>query len=87
METVILQSKPRKSSRGTTFSISVIGNGDLKDEVRQSIQDLEHHPAKVARRSMLDMLALIDEHRLNIRYTEHYFDEDGLENWLFVLQS
>ena len=86
MNTIILEMKPRKASTGTTYTIDVIGNSVIKDDIRASIQDLEYHPAKASRRSLIDMLGIIEKHRLNIRHTEHYF-EDDVEHWLFVLQG
>lgn len=86
MHTLILQMKPRKVSDGTTYTIDVVGDSPVKDDVRASIQALEHHPAKASRRSLIDMLGLIEKHNFRICHTEHYFDEE-LEHWLFVVQG
>lgn len=86
MHTIILEMKPRKGNDGTTYSIDVVGDSPIKDDIRASIQALEYHPAKASRRSLLDMLGLIEKHNLRICHTEHYFEED-IERWLFVLQG
>lgn len=87
MHTVVLRSIPRKRSSGDVFTIEVVGDSPVKDAVKESIRALEHHPAKVSRRSLIDMLHIIEKHNFQIRYTEHYFTEDDLETWLFVLQG
>ena len=86
MHTLILEMKPRKGSSGTTYTIDIIGNSRIKEAVRASIQALEHHPAQASRRSLIDMLGLIEKHNFRICHTEHYFEED-LEHWLFVVQG
>ena len=74
MHTVLLQSKPRKDTKGkVSISLEALGDNDVKDAMREAIRNLEHHPARVARRSLIDMLALIEKFNLQIRYTEHYF--------------
>lgn len=87
MHTIILQNKPRKTPKGNSISIEVIGDSPIKAAVKASISALEHHPAKAARRSIIDMLGIIEKHNLRICFTEHYFTEDGLEGWTFVLQG
>jgi|GEM_PF-2368510 len=88
MSTLILQNKPRKGSSGNSWRIEVLGsNGNAKEEMKQSIRALEHHPAKASRRSILDMLSLIDEHKYDIKHTEHYYTDDDLEAWMFILQG
>lgn len=87
MHTIILRNIPRKTSSGTTFTLEVLGDSPVKDAVKQSIRELEHHPAKAARRSLIDMLNLIEKHNFQIRFTEHTHTEDKLEAWLFVLQG
>ena len=87
MNTIVLRHRPRKSSSGATFTIDLIGDGEIVDLVRDSIRALEHHPAKASRRSLTDMLAIIQKHNFQIKYTEHTTTEDGLEGWLFVLQG
>ena len=86
MNTIILHSKPRKSGNEVTYTIDVIGDSAIKDAMRESIKALQYHPAKASRRSLIDVLSLIEKHRLEIRHTEHYFEEDT-ENWLFILQG
>ena len=87
MQTIVLRSIPRKSSGGATFSIEVLGDSPIKLALQQSIKELKHHPAKAARRSLIDMLGLIEKHNLRIRYTEHGTTQDDMESWLFVLQG
>jgi len=87
MHTIVLRSIPRKSSTGNIFRIEALGDSPVRDAVKQSIQELQHHPARVSRRSLIDMLSIIEKHNFQIRYTEHYFTEDDLEAWLFVLQG
>lgn len=88
MQTVLLQSKPRKDSSGkVSITIEALGDNDVKDGIREAIRELEHHPARVSRRSLIDMMTLIDKFNLQIKYTEHYFTEDDLEAWIFILQG
>lgn len=87
MHTVILQNKPRKSPQGTSILIEVIGESPIKDAIKASIDALENHPAKASRRSIIDMLGIIEKHNLRICYTEHFVTEDDLEGWTFVLQG
>jgi hypothetical protein len=87
MHTIILRNRPRKTTKGATFTIEALGESAVKDAVQQSIRELEHHPAKAARRSLIDMLFLIEKHNFQIRYTEHSQTEDDMESWLFVLQG
>ncbi|MCB8977697.1 MAG: hypothetical protein H6657_09770 [Ardenticatenaceae bacterium] len=86
MQTLMLRSNARKGSSGNTFTIEVIGESPIKDDVRAAIQALEHHPAKASRRVLIDMLALIEKFNFQIRYTERSEDED-LEEWTFILQG
>lgn len=87
MHTIVLRNRPRKSSGGATYTIEVIGDSPVKAAVQQSIKELENHPAKAARRSLIDLLYLIEKHNFQIRFTEHYTTEDDMEAWLFVLQG
>jgi len=88
MYTIVLRNKPRKTSSGSTFTIEALGaDSPAKAAVQQSTKELPHHPAKAARRSLIDMLSLIEKHNFQIRYTEHYYTEDDLEGWSFVLQG
>lgn len=85
MQTIILSNKFRESSSGNTWSIEVLGDSTCKEALKVSIGALEYHPAKAARRSLLDMLNLIEEHGFQIQHAEHE-DETEKETWLFVLQ-
>ncbi|MDY6876574.1 MAG: hypothetical protein SWK90_10305 [Chloroflexota bacterium] len=87
MHTIILRNVPHKRASGTTFTIAAIGESQIVEAVKRSINKLEHHPAKMARRSLVDLLSIIEKHDFQIRYTEHTIDDDGLESWLFVLQK
>lgn len=87
MHTIVLRSNPRKGSSGLSVSIEVIGDSPVKEGVRQSIRELEHHPAKATRRALIDMLNLIEKHNFRIRHAERSETDDGLESWLFVLQG
>lgn len=87
MHTVILRSKARESSSGKSFTIEVLGDSGIKDDLKASIDGLEHHPARAARRSLIDMLGLIEKHNLRICHAEHDINDDELETWLFVLQG
>ena len=84
MQTIILRNKFRAGSSGKTWSLEVLGDGPGKEALKQSISELEHHPAKAARRSLIDMLALIEAHGFQIRHTEH--NDSDAETWLFLLQ-
>ena len=59
MQTIMLRSNARKGSSGNSFTIEVLGESPIKDDVRAAIQALEHHPAKASRRALIDMLGLI----------------------------
>jgi hypothetical protein len=88
MHTILLQSKPRKDASGkVSITIEALGESPVQDSIKEAIAALEHHPARVARRSLIDMLALIERFNLQIRYTEHFFTEDDLEAWMFILQG
>ncbi len=87
MHTVMLRSLPRKGSSGNTFTIEVVGDSPVKEAVRAAIHELEHHPAKAARRSLIDILGIIERFNFQIRFTEHYYTEDDLEAWSFILQG
>lgn len=87
MQTLILQNNARKTSSGNTYTIQVLGSSAIKDDLRAAISELEHHPAKAPRRSLIDMLALIERFNLRICHTEHTRDENDLEEWLFLLQG
>jgi hypothetical protein len=82
----MLCSNARKSSSGNSFTIEVIGESPVKEDVRAAIQSLEHHPAKASRRALIDMLGLIEKFNFQIRYTERTEEED-LEEWTFILQG
>ena len=86
MQTVMLRSNARKGTSGNTFTIEVIGESAIKDDVRAAIQALEHHPAKASRRVLIDMLGLIEKFNFQIRYTERTEDDDS-EEWSFILQG
>ncbi len=86
MQTIMLRSNGRKGSSGNTFTIEVLGESAIKDDVRAAIQALEHHPAKAPRRVLIDMLGLIEKFNLQIRHTERT-EDDGLEEWAFILQG
>lgn len=86
MHTIMLRSNARKGSSGNTFTIEVIGDSPVKDDVRAAVQALEHHPAKAPRRALIDMLGLIEKFNFQIRYTERTEDDD-LEEWTFILQG
>ena len=88
MKTIILQNKTRAQGDGTTWTIEAVGpDGAAKDALKDAIRDLEFHPAKAARRSLIDMLALIEGSGLEIQYTEHFLDENKEDCWLFLLQG
>jgi len=85
MQTILLKNRVREGSSGKTWSIEAIGDSVCKDAVKQSISELEHHPAKAARRSFIDLLGLVEAHGFQIKHTEHDND-DGNETWSFLLQ-
>ncbi|WP_420640540.1 hypothetical protein [Candidatus Leptofilum sp.] len=87
MQTIMLRSNARKGSSGNTFTIEVLGESAIKDDMREAIRALEHHPAKASRRTLIDMLGLIEKFNFQIRHTEHTVDENGLEEWSFILQG
>ena len=85
MQTIILRNRFREGSSSKTWSIEVLGESACKEALKQSIGELEYHPAKAARRSLIDMLTLIEEYGFQIRHTEHNDDQKS-ETWLFLLQ-
>ncbi len=88
MHTILLQSKPRKGADGkVSISIEAVGDSPVQDAVKEAIRGLEHHPARVARRSLIDMMSLIERFNFKICYTEHYYTKDDLEAWMFILQG
>jgi hypothetical protein len=87
MNTVIVRNTARKTPRGPSYTILVVGDSPVKASLMESIRALENHPAPTPQRSLIDMLGLIEKHNLQIRYTEHQETEDGLEHWSFVLQG
>jgi len=88
MHTLVLQNKPRAASSGNSWTIELLGGDSAaKDALREAIRGLEHHPAKAARRSLIDMLTLIETFNYEIKFTEHYYTEDNLEGWTFILQG
>ncbi len=88
MHTLLLQNKPRAGSSGNTWSIEVIGQDSaVKTAVKEAVRSLEHHPAKAARRSLIDLLTLIENFNFEIKYTEHFYTDDNLEGWSFILQG
>ncbi len=87
MHTVMLRSNARKTSSGNSFTIEVIGDSAIKEDLKASIAALEHHPSRAARRTLIDMLGIIEKHRLEIRFTERQEAEEGLETWTFILQD
>ena len=86
MQTIMLRSNARKGSSGNTFTIEVLGESPIKDDVRAAIQALEHHPAKASRRVLIDLLGLIEKFNFRICFTERTEDDD-LEEWTFILQG
>lgn len=87
MHTVMLRSNARKSPSGNSFTIEVLGDSAIKDDLKASIAALEHHPSRAARRTLIDMLNIIEKHRLEIRFAERQEAEEGLETWTFILQD
>lgn len=88
MDTVLLQSKPRKDASGKVeITIEAMGESPVQESLKEAIRGLEHYPARVSRRTIIDMMALIDRFNLKIVYTEHYFNEEDLEAWIFILQG
>lgn len=87
MQTLVLKNNARDGASGQTYTIQVVGDSAVKDAIRDSIKELEYHPAKASQRSLIDMLALIEKHNMQIRFTEHTTNEEGLEEWLFILQG
>lgn len=88
MKTIILQNKTRAQSDGNTWTIEAVGpDGAAKEALKEAIRTLEHHPAKAARRSLIDMLAVIEGSGMEIKYTEHFLDENKEDCWLFLLQG
>lgn len=87
MHTLILQNRGREGSNGKSFTIQVLGDSPAKDAVMDSVRALEHHPAKAERRSLIDMLSIIEKHNFRICHAERGENEEGLEEWLFILQG
>lgn len=86
MSTFVIESKPRKMTTGTNWRIDVVGpDGPAKDRLEEAIKGLDQHPAKAARRSLTDILGLIDQFKYQIKYVEHA--EGELESWIFVVQN
>ncbi|MCP4362138.1 MAG: hypothetical protein GY796_29370 [Chloroflexi bacterium] len=88
MGSLVIESKPRKMTSGNSWRIDVVGpDGRAKDEFKTAVKELEHHPAKAARRSLIDILTIIDQLRMQIKYVEHHEEEGELESWLFITQD
>lgn len=87
MQTVMLRSKVRKSADSTSFIIEALGESAVQEKLKDAIRDLEYHPARVARRTIIDMMSLIEAHNLQIRYAERQEEEEGQETWTFILQG
>ena len=84
MHTIMLRNRVSKVSSGTNYSIEVIGDSAAKESVQESIRALEHHPARAARRSLIDLMGLIEKHNFRIAHAEHDAEED---TWTFFLQG
>jgi hypothetical protein len=88
MDTLILRNNARQSGSSYQYSIEVLGgDSKTKDALQEAIRGLEHHPARAPRRSIIDMLTLIQSQRLQIKHVERTTGEEGTETWLFVLQA
>ena len=87
MHTILLRNRPRKTSKGNSITIGVVGDSAISDRVKQAIRELEHHPAPTPSRSLIDMLGIIEHFNFQIRFTEHYRTGDDLEAWSFLLQG
>lgn len=88
MSTFVIESKPRKMTTGVNWRIDVLGpDGPAKDRLEEAIKGLKNHPAKVARQSLTDILALIDQFKYQIRHVEHTAGDGEMESWLFVVQN
>jgi hypothetical protein len=87
MDTLILRNNARQSGGSYQYTIEVLGgDSKSKDELQEAIRGLDHHPARAPRRSIIDMLTLIQNQRLQIKHVERSSGEDNTETWLFVLQ-
>lgn len=87
MHTIMLRNNARRSTDGQIkFSIEVLGDSPVKDAVKESVRGLSHHPAVAARRSLIDMLGLVEKHNFQICHAERVEDE-GAETWQFILQG
>lgn len=86
MDTIVLQTRPRKDPKGIRITYGVVGTGPGADAMNEAIRGLEHHPTSSERRALIDVLDLISRFNYRICFTEHTL-EDGLEAWLFVLQG
>jgi len=87
MHTIMLRNRVSKVSAGTNFTIEVVGDSPAKEDVRQSIRALEHHPARAARRSLIDILSIIEKHNFRVVFAEHHQEDDKVETWSFILQG
>jgi hypothetical protein len=88
MDTLILRNNARQSGGSTQYTIEVLGgDSKSKDALQEAIRGLEHHPARAPRRSIIDMLTLIQSQRLHIKHVERTINEDATETWVFVLQA
>ena len=87
MDTLILQNRARQSGNGYQYTIEVLGgDSQSKDALQEAIRALAHHPARAPRRSIIDMLTLIQSQRLQIKHAERVAGEEQTETWIFVLQ-
>lgn len=88
MSTFVIESKPRKLTTGVNWRIDVVGpDGPAKARLEEAIKGLQNHPAKVARQSLIDVLALIDQFKYQIKFVEHVEGSGEAESWLFVVQN
>ena len=87
MHTIMLRNNARKSTDGKVkYSIEALGDSPVKEAIKESIRSLEHHPAVASRRSLIDLLGLIEKHNFQICHAER-LEKDGAETWQFILQG
>lgn len=88
MDTLILRNNARQSGGSYQYTIEVLGgDSQSKEALQEAVRGLAHHPARAPRRSIIDMLTLIQSQRLQIKHVERTTGEDNTETWLFVLQA
>ncbi|HSH02395.1 MAG TPA: hypothetical protein VLL52_07735 [Anaerolineae bacterium] len=87
MHTLIIRTTPRTLADKKTYRVDVLGESSIRAFVYQSAKELaEEKPPNTARQALMNALALIEKHNLEIKFTEHEQTEDD-DTWFFIVQG